>query len=71
MTHKKPSDVRGAFFEVPTKHRGQKPILFERFEPEPMTHEILEDDLSPHNSLITDKIHTICWRIWYTTLQRG
>jgi len=44
MVHEKISDVQEAFFEEPTKHKGQKPILFERFESKPMTNEISEDD---------------------------
>ena len=37
MLHEKASDVHGAFFEVPIKRKGQKPILFEIVESEPMT----------------------------------
>ena len=44
MIHDKASDAQGAFFEVPAKHKDQKSILFGRFESEPMTHEISEDD---------------------------
>jgi len=43
MVHGKNSDAQGAFFEVPAKHKSQKPILFGRFESEPMTCESLED----------------------------
>ena len=39
MVHEKTSNAQGAFFEVPAKHKSQKPILFERFESEPKTHE--------------------------------
>ena len=44
MVHEKTSDVQGSFFEVPTKHKGQKPILFGRIESKQMTHESSEDD---------------------------
>jgi len=44
MVHEKTSNVHGAFFEVPAKHKDRKPVLFERFESEPMTRDILEDD---------------------------
>jgi len=42
--HEKTSDVRGALFEVPAKHKGQKPILFGRIESEVMTRGSSEDD---------------------------
>ena len=44
MVHEKTNDAQGAFFEVPAKRKGQKLILFERIEPEPVTHESSEDD---------------------------
>jgi len=59
MVHEKISDVQGVFFEVPAKHKGQKPILLGIFESEPMTEKISEDDSSPQNSLITIEIHTV------------
>ena len=44
MVHENNNDTQGAFFEVPAKHKGQKPILFERVESEPMARESLEDN---------------------------
>jgi len=44
MVRENTSDTQGAFFEVPAKHKGQKPILFGRFESEPMTRESSEDN---------------------------
>jgi len=44
MMHEKTSDAQGALFEVPAKHKGQKPILFRRIESEPMTRESSKDD---------------------------
>ena len=45
MIREKTSDAQRAFFEVPAKHKGQKLILFERIESEPVTCENSEDDL--------------------------
>ena len=42
--HEKTSGAQGTFFEVPAKHKCQKPILFGRFESKPITHEISEDN---------------------------
>jgi len=44
MVHKKTSDAQGAFFEVPSKYKGQKSILFGRVESEPMAPESLKDN---------------------------
>jgi len=44
MVHEKTNDEQGAFFEVPAKHRGQKPILFWRIKPEPIARESLKDN---------------------------
>jgi len=38
------ADAPGAFFEVPAKHKGQKPILFGRIESKPLTRESSKDD---------------------------
>ena len=43
MMHEKTSDKHGAFFEVPAKHKSQKPILFGRIDFEPITRESSED----------------------------
>jgi len=42
--HENTNDAQGAFFDVPAKHKGQKPILFGRFEFKPITHESLKDN---------------------------
>ena len=39
MVHEKISDARKALFEVLVKWKGQKPILFERIESEPIAYE--------------------------------
>ena len=44
IVHEKTSDAQGAFFEVPTKHKGQKLIQFVRIESEPMTDERSDED---------------------------
>jgi len=44
MMCEKTSDAQGAFFEVPAKRKGQKQILFERIESEPVTRESSEDN---------------------------
>jgi len=44
MVHDKTSDAQGAFFEVPSKYKGQKSILFERIKSGPMTCGSSEDD---------------------------
>ena len=44
MVREKTSNAQGAFFEVPTKHKGQKLILFGRIESEPVTDESSEED---------------------------
>jgi len=36
MVREEIGDARKAFFEVPTKRKGEKPILFERIESEPI-----------------------------------
>ena len=38
MVCEKTSDAQRAFFKVPAKHKGQKPILFGRIESKPVTH---------------------------------
>jgi len=50
------------FFEVPTKRKGQKPILFEWIEIEPVACESSGGILSLHNSSIIDKSHVTCWK---------
>jgi len=40
MVREERSDARGAFFEVPAKHEGQKPILFGRVKPGPTIREV-------------------------------
>jgi len=42
--YEKSSDAQGAFIEVPTKQKSQKPILCGRFESESITRESLEDN---------------------------
>ena len=37
MVHEKIGDAHNALCEVPAKGKGQKPILFERIESEPIT----------------------------------
>jgi len=44
MVCEKTSDAQGAFFEVPAKHKGEKPILFGKIESELVTHESLKDN---------------------------
>ena len=44
MVHESASDKHGAFLKVPTKNKGQEPILFGRIKSEPMTRESSEDD---------------------------
>ena len=39
MTRDREGDVHGAFFEVPAKYEGQRPILFGRVESEPIARE--------------------------------
>jgi len=71
MVHEKTNDAQGAFFEVPAKHKDQKSILFGRFESEPMTHEISEDDFeSPQFSHYKWNSHCIMKNM-DTTLPRG
>ena len=41
MVHEKTDDARQASFEVPTKRKDQKPILFGRIESEPIAYESL------------------------------
>jgi len=45
MVREKTSDAQGAFFDVPAKHKGQRPIQFRRIESELVTCENSEDDL--------------------------
>ena len=47
MVHENISDAQGAFFDVPTKRKGQKPFLFERIESEPVTRESSKDNPEP------------------------
>jgi len=42
--HEKTDDVQGAFFDVLTKYKGQRPIQFKRVESELMAHKSLEDN---------------------------
>ena len=58
MVHEKTNVTQGAFFEVPGKHKGQKPILFERIAIEPMACESSKTTLNLLNSLITSQMHT-------------
>ena len=37
MTHERVCDTHGAFFKVPVKYKGQKPILFGRIKSEPIS----------------------------------
>ena len=56
MVRENTSDTQGAFFEVPAKHKGQKPILFGRVESEAMTCEKVQgENLNLHNSFIIDE----------------
>ena len=41
------SDVQGSFFEVPAKHKGQKPILFGRIESKPVIREDSKSEVEP------------------------
>jgi len=43
MVHEETNDAQAAFFEVPAKHKSQRPILFGKFESEPMARESSED----------------------------
>jgi len=45
MVCEKTIDAQGAFFEVPAKHKGQKPILYGIIESEPVTCKNSEDNL--------------------------
>jgi len=44
MVREKTSDAQEAFFEVPTKRKGQKPILFGRIESKAVTRESSKDN---------------------------
>jgi len=63
IVHEKTRDAQGAFLEVPTKHKSQKPILFENSSLSQWLTKFRRMILIPHNSLTTDKIHTVWWRI--------
>jgi len=66
MVHEKTSDAQGAFFEVPAKHKGQKPILFGRFKFEPMTRESSEVGFeSPQFSHYGRNSHCMIKKIGY------
>ena len=47
MVYENISDVQGSLFEVPAKHKGQKPILFGRIESEPVIREDSESGVKP------------------------
>jgi len=55
MLHEKTSGAKGAFFEVPAKHKGQKPILFGKFEFEPITVKVQKTMMNFHSSSLQAK----------------
>ena len=72
MVHEKTSDAQGAFFEVPTKHKGQKPILFGIFEFEPITRESSEDNNeSPQLSHYRPSAHRMMDKMGYNLTKRS
>jgi len=72
MAHEKISDTQGAFFEVPAKRKGQKLILFGRFESEPITHESSEDkDESPQFSLYRPSTYHIMKKMGQNLTKRS
>jgi len=72
MVHEKASDVQGAFFEVPAKHKDQKSILFGRIESEPITFESSRDSSeSPQFFHYGPKSHHIMKRMGYDLTKRS
>ena len=71
MLDEKISEAQGAFFEVPAKHKGQKLILFGRFEFEPITRKRSEDkDESPQFSHYGPSAHHMMEKIGYNLTKR-
>jgi len=50
------SDVQGSFFGVPTKHKGQKSILFGRIEAEPLIREDSKSEVEPPQFFIMSRM---------------
>ena len=72
MVHEKTSDPQGAFFEVSAKYKSQKPILFGRFESEPITRESSEDNnKSPQFSHYSPSAHYMIEKMGYNLTKRS
>jgi len=70
MVREKTGDAFRALFEVPTKWKGQKPILFGRIESEPIACESWGCGSESLQSFIMDKSHIIWWKEWGTILPK-
>jgi len=69
LVREKIGSAHNALFEVPTKRKGQKPILFGRIKIAPVSCE--SPILSLHNSFIMDQSHVTRWKEWSMILPRN